>query len=88
MVCIVGEPKRSVTLSGEGGGNPRVLVREIPDGNSDTAVHGKTSRNDVRVVGSLLSETGAGLRETGESDVELGVGNFDAECGVALEDGG
>jgi hypothetical protein len=87
VVSEVREPEISVALSGESARDPGVFVDEVPNSNSDAAVHGKTGGNNACIVGGLLSESGAVFGESAESDVQLGVGGFDSLGGVALKDG-
>lgn len=80
-------PEASITLTGEGAGDPGVLVCEIPDSDTDAVICGEACSDGVHVVSSLLLVTRSGGREGGEADVNLGVGYLDSECGEGLEIG-
>lgn len=70
-------------MSGEGFRDPRVLVRPVPDGDTDTSVRIGTSPNGIGIVGRLLGEQRVGGWER-HADIQLGEGDVDpkrSECG-------
>lgn len=72
----------------ERGRNPRVLVGERPDGDTDAARHVEAGPDDVGKV-VTLGDLGLGAGgEGGVADVELSVGDIDTEGGEAAEGGG
>lgn len=83
----VGVPQAGVALAGEGAGDPGVEIGEVPHGDADAVGDGEAGGDGVDVVGGLLLVARGGGREGREADVELGVGDLDAEGGEALEVG-
>ena len=75
-------------MAGESLRNPRVLVRHTPDSDTNAAGDVKARAHDVSVVVSLGSEGGRRGRKAGVADVELGVGDLEAEGREATEDSG
>lgn len=66
-------------LAGERIRNPAVLVRDAPDGHADAAVHVEARAHHVREVVALRHQRAVGGREGRVADVQLGVGDLEAE---------
>jgi hypothetical protein len=77
-----------VTLARESLRNPRVLVRHTPDSDTNAAGDIEARAHDVGVVISLGGEGGRRGRKAGVADVELGIGDLEAEGREATEGGG
>lgn len=76
-------------MAREGVGNPRVLVGEIPDGDTNTFVNSQAGVGDGGVIGSLLLQSRVGVRQGAEADIELGVGKLaDTKINIRLQDVG
>lgn len=68
--------------------DPVVFVDVAPDGDADAAGDVQAGADHVGIVITLLGEGGGGGGDRLVRDVELGVGDFDAESGEALEEVG
>jgi hypothetical protein len=79
-------PRESVTVAGEHIRNPRVLVCEVPDGDSDTPGDGLAAGHCVGVVFGLLRYGGRCGGRCG-SDIEFSESNIDVEGGESIHVG-
>lgn len=80
LLIVVVVPEKSITLAGENTRDPRILVRDTPDGHSDADLDSKAGRGHTLPGGSLLSA--AGLSGRGEqTDIDLRVDDVDAKVG-------
>lgn len=79
-------PRASSALTRERLGNPRVLVRPVPDGDTDAPSDTLARLDHRRVVGLLLLEQRRRRREL-HADVELGEGDLHTRGGETLEVG-
>lgn len=74
-------------MAGEDGGNPRVLVGVVPDGDADASSGVLACGDDVAIVDGLLGERSIGSW-SGGSDVELSVGDVNVEGNEVVDIGG
>jgi hypothetical protein len=79
----------SITLTGESGRDPGVLIIEVPDNDTDAAVDLHASLVSVPVVLTLPSEArGSGLgADVGEPDIKLGDSNVTANARLHRKSG-
>lgn len=74
----------SITRTGEGGGNPGILVLPIPHSYASTASSVHARRNSAIIVPGLLSQSSSSRRQAAEPNVNLGLVNAHTLIGEGL----
>lgn len=84
LLVVARVPKQRITLTREDTRDPGVLVRDTPDSHTNALLDGKARRSHAGEGGVLESTarfSGGGV----QADIDLSVGDIDAEVGGGAE---